>query len=384
MNALSSYTCRWLTEDVEAFRRTVREFVHREFMPVQAQWRANHGPDCGAWKAAGCVGVLLPDLDAEFGGGGGTYAHQAVVLEELTRAGVHFGCVAHGIVGHYIYAYGSEAQKRRWLPCMARGELVAAIAMTEPGAGSDLQAIRTAARRDGDHYVISGSKTFITNARNAGLVCLAARTNPNALGVRGISMIMVETAGLSGYRVGTPLEKVGMHGQDTCEIFFDDARVATSNLLGAVEDKGFSQMMGQLPYERLSIAIMAVASAERAVELTVRHVKERSALGKTLFDLQNTRFKLAECRTRAHIGRVFLDSCVERYIAGRLDEASAAMAKYWLTDTQCRVIDECVQLHGGYGYMLEYPIAQMWSDSRVQRIYGGANELMKELIAWTL
>jgi acyl-CoA dehydrogenase len=287
-------------------------------------------------------------------------------------------------VAHYLLAYGSEEQKRKWLPRMARGERVAAIAMTEPGAGSDLQAIKTSARREGDDYVVNGSKTFITNGSHADLVCLAAKTDARVVGMRGISLIMVETQDLPGYRVGRPLEKVGMHAQDTCELFFDQVRVPAAHLLGSAEGKGFAQMMEQLPYERLSIGVGAVAMAEQAVAITTRYVKERHAFGKPLFDMQNTRFKLAECSTQAHIGRVFLDSCIERFIAGRLDEASTAMAKYWLTEIQCRIVDECVQLHGGYGYMSEYPIARMWTDSRVQRIYAGSNEIMKELIAWSL
>jgi len=290
----------------------------------------------------------------------------------------------HTTVAHYILAYGTEEQKRRWLPRMGRGELVGAIAMTEPGAGSDLQAIQTLARREGDEYAISGSKTFITNGMRAGLVCVAARTNPKAVGMRAISLIVVETDGLAGYRAGRPLEKVGMHQQDTCELFFDSARVPAANLLGPSEGRGFAQLMEQLPYERLQIAVGAVAMAEQAVEITTRYVKERKAFGKPLLDLQNTRFKLAECKTRAQIGRVFLDSCIERYLAGRLDETSTAMAKYWLTEMQCRIVDECLQLHGGYGYMTEYPIARMWADARVQRIYAGSNEIMKELIAWSL
>jgi acyl-CoA dehydrogenase len=287
-------------------------------------------------------------------------------------------------VAHYILAYGNEEQKRKWLPRMARGERVAAIAMTEPGAGSDLQAIKTTALRDGEHYVVSGSKTFITNGAHAGLVCLAVKTDPKVSGMRAISLLMVETEGLTGYRVGRPLEKIGMHGQDTCELFFDGVRVPAANLLGPAEGRGFAQMMEQLPYERLQIALGAVASAEQAIVITTRYAKERKAFGKPLFDLQNTRFKLAECRAKAQIGRVFVDSCIARSIAGQLDEPSTAMAKYWLTETQCQIIDECLQLHGGYGYMTEYPIARMWADSRVQRIYAGSNEIMKELIAWSL
>jgi acyl-CoA dehydrogenase len=377
-----------VNDDVRMFRKTVSQFIEKEFVPHQPRWRENRGPDPESWANAGRAGILLADLPEEYGGGGGTFAHEAVVLEELARAGVHFGSAIQSTVAHYILGYGSEEQKRKWIPRLARGESVAAIAMSEPGAGSDLQAIKTSARRDGEHYVINGSKTFITNGARADLVCLAAKTNPKAIGMRAISLIMVETKDLPGYRVGRALEKVGMHGQDTVELFFDDVRVPVSNLIGgasvANEGRGFSQMMEQLPYERLQIAVGAVAMAEQAVAITARYVKERKAFGRPLLDLQNTRFKLAECKTNAQVGRVFLDNCIERFIAGRLDEPSTAMAKYWLTESQCRIVDECLQLHGGYGYMTEYPIARMWADARVQRIYAGSNEIMKELIAWSL
>ena len=378
------YESSWINDDVRMFRDNVRAFIAKEFVPQQARWRAQHGPDADAWLKAARAGLLLSDVPEAYGGGGGTFAHECVVLEELARAGVHFGSQVHTTVAHYILAYGTEEQKRRWLPRMGRGELVGAIAMTEPGAGSDLQAIQTLARREGDEYAISGSKTFITNGMRAGLVCVAARTNPKTVGMRAISLIVVETDGLAGYRAGRPLEKVGMQQQDTCELFFDSVRVPAANLLGPSEGRGFAQLMEQLPYERLQIAVGAVSMAEQAVEITTRYVKERKAFGKPLLDLQNTRFKLAECKTRAQVGRVFLDSCIERYLAGRLDETSTAMAKYWLTEMQCRIVDECVQLHGGYGYMTEYPIARMWADARVQRIYAGSNEIMKELIAWSL
>ena len=378
------YDSPWLNDDVRMFRTTVRQFIQKEFAPQQARWREQQRPDAEAWTAAGRTGILLTDVPEEYGGGGGSFAHEAVVLEELVHAGVHFGSSIQSIVAHYILAYGSEAQKRDWLPRMARGDLVGAIAMSEPGAGSDLQGIQTMARRDGDHYVINGSKTFITNGGHASLVCLAAKTDAKVAGVKGISLIMIETKGLAGYRVGRSLEKVGMHAQDTCELFFDDVRVPVVNLLGPAEGKGFFQMMDRLPYERLTVGVSAVAMAEHAVAITTAYVKERTAFGKPLIDFQNTRFTLAECKTAAHIGRVFLDNCIERFMAGRLDDITAAMAKYWLTDSQCRIVDECVQLHGGYGYMTEYPIARMWTDSRVQRIYAGTNEIMKELIACAL
>jgi acyl-CoA dehydrogenase len=373
-----------MSDELRTFRSTVRKFMQNEFVPHEARWRKQHGPDADAWARAGETGILLTDIPQEYGGGGGTFAHEAVVLEELARAGIHFGSSVHSVVAHYILAYGSEEQKRGWLSSMARGELVGAIAMSEPSAGSDLQGIKTTARRNGDHYVISGSKTFVTNGSRAGIICLAVRTDPKAAGAKGISLIIVETRNLSGYQAGRALEKVGMHSQDTCELFFDEMRVPVSNLLGPAEGKGLFQIMEQLPYERLMIGVGAVAMAEQAIDITTRYVKERKAFGQSLMDFQNTRFKLAECKTETHIGRVFVDNCIQRFIAGHLDPVTAAMAKYWLTDCQCRVMDECVQLHGGYGYMMEYPIARMWADSRVERIYGGTNEIMKELIGWSL
>jgi len=381
---MANYESPWMNEELRMYRKTVREFIQQEFLPRQAKWREQHRPDAEAWKQAGQTGLLLPDVPDEFGGGGGTFAHQAVVTEELAQAGVHFGCGVQSIVSHYILNYGTDAQKKKWLPAMAQGELVGAIAMTEPSAGSDLQAIKTTARRAGNEYILSGSKTFITNGFHAGLICVAAKTDPKVAGFRGISMIVVEAKDLKGYRVGSSLEKVGMHEIDTCELFFDDVRVPAANLLGTAEGAGFSQMMEQLRYERLMIGVGAVATSEKAVAITIKYAKERKAFGQTLIEFQNARFKLAQCKTEAHIGRVFIDNCVSRFIAGQLDPVTAAMAKYWLTESQCRIVDECVQLHGGYGYMTEYPIARMWMDSRVQRIYAGTNEILEELIGWSL
>ncbi len=374
----------WMNEELQMFRKTVRRFVQEEFVPNEPKWREQHRCDASAWTRAGETGILLTDVPEEYGGGGGTFAHETVVMEELAYGGVHFGSGVHSIVAHYILSYGTEAQKKNWLPRMAGGEIVGAIAMTEPVAGSDLQGIKTTARRQGDCYVINGSKTFITNGWHAGIICLAVKTDALQAGKKGISLVIVETKDLPGYRVGRSLEKVGMHAQDTCELFFDDVRVPASNLLGTEEGRGFYQMMEQLPYERLTVAVAAVAVTEQALAITTRYAKERKAFGKSLVEFQNTRFKLAECKTEAHIGRVFLDDCIERLMAGRLDTATAAMAKYWLTDRQCAIVDECVQIHGGYGYMMEYPIARMWTDSRVQRIYAGTNEIMKELIARSL
>jgi len=373
-----------MSEELRMFRSTVHKFIEKEFAPHQARWRQQHRPDAEAWTKAGELGILLSDVPAEYGGGGGTFAHETIVVEELAQAGIHFASFIQSSVAHYILAYASEDQKRNWLPRMARGELVGAIAMSEPAAGSDIGGIKTVARRDGDSYVINGSKTFVTNGWHAGIVCLAVKTDAKAAGLKGISLVIVETKDLPGYRVGRPLEKVGMHAQDTCELFFDEVRVPASNLLGPAEGLGFSQMMEKMSYERLAIGVAAVATAEQAVAITTEYVKERRAFGKPLIDFQNTRFKLAECKTEAHIGRVFLDNCIERFIVGQLDSVAAAQAKYWLTDCEGRIVDDCLQLHGGYGYMTEYPIARMWADSRVHRIYAGTNEILKELIAWSL
>jgi acyl-CoA dehydrogenase len=382
---MSTYTSPWMNDDLAIFRKSVRQFLRTEFLPQEERWRAQHRIDREAWLKAGRAGFLLADVPEAHGGGGGTFAYTAVVLEELGYAGItSFGCAVQDIVAHYVLAYGSETQRRAWLPRMASGEMVGAIGMTEPGAGSDLQGIKTTARRDGGEYVIDGSKTFITNGWHADLICLAAKTDPTQRGSRTLSLIMVETKDLTGYRVGRTLEKIGQQGQDTCELFFDGVRVPVANLLGPAEGQGFAQMMEQLPYERLLIAVSAVAAMELAVDITARYAKERKLFGGTLMDLQHTRFSLAECKTEAHIGRVFLDSCIERLMAGTLDTATASMAKWWLTDKQCSIADACLQLHGGYGYMVEYPIARIWADSRVQRIYAGANEIMKELVARSL
>lgn len=377
-----TYQSPWMNDELRMFRKTVRDFIQKEFVPKQSRWYQQRSPDSEDWIAAGRVGILLPDMPVEFGGGG-NFAYKVVVLEELAKAGIPFGSTVHSIMAHYILDYGSDEQKHTWLPRLACGGLVGAIAMTEPAAGSDLQGIKTTARRDGDSYIINGSKTFVTNGRHASIICLPVKTNLKAAGPTGISLIIVETKDLPGYHVGSPLEKVGLHGQDTCELFFDDVRVPSANLLGTSEGNGFSQMMEQMPYERLIFSVCAVATAEQAVDITIKYVKERKAFGKSLIDFQNTRFTLAECRTEAHIGRVFIDNCIERFIAGQLDTVTAAMAKYWLTDCQCRIVDKCVQMHGGYGYMMEYPIARMWTDSRVQRIYAGTNEIMKEVIGWS-
>lgn len=379
-----TYESPWMSEETCIFRKNVRQFIQTELAPRQARWHEQHHADPDAWLKAGEAGLLLSEVPAEYGGGGRTFAHEAVILEELARAGIHFGVSIQSIVARYVLVHGSETQKRTLLPRLARGELVGAVAMTEPAAGSDLQGIQTVASREGDQFVINGAKTLITNGCRAGLVCLAVKTDSKATGPKAISLLLVETDGLAGFRAGPALEKLGRHGQDVAELFFNEVRVPVSCLLGSAPGKGFLQLMGQLPYERIAVAVAATATAERAVELTTQYVKDRTAFGKPLLDLQNTRMKLAECKTEAHVGRVFLDSCIERLLDGRLDAITAAMAKYWLTDREFRIVDECLQLHGGRGYLMECPIARMWADCRAERIFAGANEVMKEMIAWSL
>jgi acyl-CoA dehydrogenase len=337
------------------------------------------------WRDAGDLGLLCCSVPEEYGGGGGTFAHDLAVFEAQVKVGdSSFGNQVHsGIVAHYLLAYGTEEQRRRWLPRVCSGEWVGAIAMTEPGAGSDLQGIATRAVRDGDDYVLNGSKTFISNGYSADLVVVVAKTDPDARS-RGISLLVVETADCDGYERGRKLDKIGQRGNDTAELSFTDVRVPVANLLGGEEGAGFGQLMTQLAQERLVLATTAVVAMEAALEVTLDYVKDRQAFGQSIFDFQNTRFTLAECATVTRIARTFLDSCIERHLAGELDATTAAMAKYWLTEQQGKVVDECVQLFGGYGYVREYPIARMYADARVQRVYGGANEVMKEIIARSL
>ena len=379
----------WMSDDVEQFRDSVRKVFEREFAPLEPRWREQHLADRSVWRQAGETGLLCTSIPEAYGGAGGTFAHEAVVAYEQARSLVNsFSINVHsGIVAHYLLAYASEAQKLRWLPRMARGEMVAAIAMTEPGAGTDLQAVRTSARLErgssGNHYVINGAKTFITNGHHADLVCVAVKTDATQR-ARGVSLVMVETADLPGFRRGRLLDKIGQHGQDTAELFFDEVRVPAENLLGGEEGQGFRQLMQQLPRERLLIAVGAAATMQRAVDETLAYVAQRQVFGAPLLAMQNTRFKLAECATEAALAQTFIDRCIEQQLAGTLDVPTAAMAKWSTTDKLCRVTDECLQLHGGYGYMSEYPIARMYTDARVMRILGGANEVMKELIARAL
>ena len=378
---MKPYESPWMDEDLRMLREAVSRYVETEMLPHDARWRAQKHVDRETWRAVGAAGFLLMDVPAEYGGGGGDFRHEAVLYEETARRGISgFGQGVHSIAAHYVLNYGTEEQKQRWLPRMARGELIGAIAMTEPGAGSDLKGIRTRAVRDGDQYVINGSKIFITNGSIATILMLVVRTDPNDRS-RGLSILMVETEGLKGYRVGRVLDKMGMTAQDTSELYFEDVRVPADCLLGGAEGKGMHQLMGDLPYERITIALGGVAAMEGAAAETARYVRERKAFGHAIGEFQNTRFKLAEIFTHARVARTFIDRCIEQLVDGKLDAETAAMAKWWITDIQQKVIDECVQLHGGYGYMNEYLVCRMFADSRVQRIYGGTNEIMKELIS---
>ncbi len=377
-------TSPWMTPELEDLRQAVRRFAEVELTPHRERFSKQQHVDRALWDKAGQMGILCADIPDEYGGSGGTFAHMSVVFEELGYAGdMSFGIHVHAIVAHYILNQGTEAQKQKYLPLLASGAMIGAIAMSEPGAGSDLKGIRTTAVSDGSSYALNGSKTFISNGYLADLVLVVAKTDPQA-GAKGVSLVLVETKACEGFRVGRILEKVGQKGQDTCELFFDNARVPIENVLGGVEGKGFAQLMTELPYERTILGVSGVAAIERALQLTVTHTRERKAFGQALIEMQNTRFVLAEIKTEATIARIFIDRCIEDMVAGRMDAVRASMAKYWISDLQCKVVDQCVQLFGGYGYMLEYPIAQMYVDARVQRIYGGANEIMKEIIARSL
>jgi acyl-CoA dehydrogenase len=378
----------WMSEELILLSRSMARFVSRELAPFAAQWERDRCVDRDAWKKLGAAGFLCVSIPEEYGGGGGGYGHEAVIAQELARAGLGGGIgtgigVSCGIVAHYILAYGTEDQKQRWLPAMARGELIGAVAMTEPGTGSDLQNVQTSARRAGETYIINGQKTFISNGQNAGVILVVARTDGVA-GAGGISLLAVEADKVDGFRRGRNLEKLGMHAQDTSELFFDDVTVPAENLLGGVPGRGFVQLMQQLAWERLSVALNATVAMERAVAVTLDYVRDRRAFGKTIFDFQNTQFVLAECQTNATVARIFVDQLMVRLLVGELDAVTAAMAKLWTTETLGKVADQCLQLHGGYGYMKEYPISSLWADARVSRIYAGANEIMKLIIARSL
>ncbi|MDO8705907.1 MAG: acyl-CoA dehydrogenase family protein [Sulfuricaulis sp.] len=374
----------WMNEELELLRDTAIRFVESEMAPQDeaARHRGHVGHEL--WLKAGALGLLCADIPTEFGGGGGDFRHCAVIYGEMTRralTGMNVG--SHDIVAHYLLNHGTLAQKQRYLPRMASGELVGAIAMSEPSAGSDLQGIRTRAERVGDAYVVNGSKTFISNGHLAGLVMVVAKTGA-ARGTQGTTIMIVEPKDLPGYRVGRLLDKIGMRAQDTAELFFDDMRLDADSVLGGVEGNGFFQMMSDLPYERVIISASVVATMEGAYEATLRYTREREAFGKPIAQFQNSKFKLAEIATNVKVARVFVDRCIEDLVAGRLDTAGASMAKLWTTELQGKVIDECLQLFGGYGYVNDYPIARMYVDARITRIFGGTSEIMKEVISRAL
>jgi acyl-CoA dehydrogenase len=375
----------WMDEDLQLFRDSLRRHIADDLAPHAEQWRAQKMVSREAWKSLGAIGALCPSVPEAYGGVGGSFAYEAMVIEALERgvSEMSVGFSVHSaIVAHYLVAYGSEEQKKRWLPGMVSGEIIGAIAMTEPGAGSDVQSIRTTALKQGNVYKLNGQKTFITNGQLAGLILVAAKTDPKQ-GAKGTSLFLVDGSS-PGYRRGRNLDKIGLQASDTSELFFDDVELPPDALLGAEEGKGFAQMMQQLPQERLALAIGGIAAMERAVEITIEYCKDRQAFGKPILEFQNTSFKLAELVTECRVGRAFVDDCIARHVAGTLDGATASMAKMWISQKQNEVVDSCLQLHGGYGYMREYEIARRFVDARIQKIYGGTNEIMKLLIARTL
>lgn len=375
----------WMTEDHVAYGDTVRQFLSRELTASMERWTAQGYVESDFWRKAGDVGILGASIPECYGGGGLDRTFDAVAFLEYSRTGdTGWGLGVHNIAAHYILGYGTEDQKKRWLPGLVSGQRIGAIAITEPGSGSDMKSISTRARKQGDTYRISGSKIFITNGQTANLLCVVTKTDPGA-GSRGISIIVVDTEEVDdGFRRGRKLKKLGMQRQDTSELFFDELSVPAENLLGGVEGQGFYQLMHQLSWERLIIGFMALGACERALEVTLEYVKGRRAFQKRLMDFQNTRFKLAEVATKVEVLRAFVDQAVAEFLAGNYDGSRAAMMKWWATQTQCEIVDECLQLHGGYGYTMEYPIAELYTDARVQKIYGGTNEIMKDLIARSL
>ena len=385
MSVLQTPTPAWKTDDLELFEDEVGKFFSRELAPHVEKWREQGKVDRWAWEKAGEQGLLCMSMPEEYGGAGGNFAHEQIFLEQQCYAGVEgFGAGLHNcIVAPYILHYGTEEQKKRWLPRMATGELVGAIAMTEPGTGSDLQAVRTTAIKSGNQYVLNGSKTFITNGQTANIIIVVSKTDPSE-GAKGVSLMVVETDEVEGFERGRNLKKLGNKAQDTSELFFNDVKIPTENLLGTEEGQGFIQLMEQLPQERHQIAVGAMAQIERALTLTIDYVKERQAFGRPVMAFQNTQFVLAECKAKATMARVFVDSCTQQLLDGKLDAATASMGKMLLTDMCGEIVDKCLQLHGGYGYMDEYPISRLYADCRVERIYGGTNEIMKLLIARTL
>src|SRR5947209_5002728 len=385
MNVLNLPPASWMSEDVVLLEEQARRFIAAEYVPELERWNDRGMYEREVWTKAGAAGLLCPAIPEQYGGAGGNFAHEAVISRELSLAGFDsFGAPLHsGIVAPYILHYGTEEQKRRWLPRLVTGELIGAIAMSEPGTGSDLQGVRTTAKKSGNCYVVNGSKTFITNGQHANLIIVVAKTDPSA-GAKGVSLMVVETEDAPGFRRGRKLKKLGLDSADTSELFFEDVKLPGENLLGRDEGQGFAQLMTDLPRERLIVAVHAQAMIERALALTLDYVKQRQAFGKKIIEFQNTQFVLAECKSEATIARVFHDHCIERYLGGTLDTVTASMAKYWLTDLQGKIIDRCLQCFGGYGYMEEFPISRMYRDARVSRIYAGTNEIMKLLIARSL
>ena len=385
MDVLNVPRPAWMTEDLVLLEDQARRFMAAEFAPHVERWNEDHLYPREVWSKAGQAGLLCAGIPEKYGGAGGTFAHEAVIDREFSLAGLDaFGAPLHsGIVAPYILRYGTEEQKKRWLPRLATGELIGAIAMSEPGIGSDLQAVRTTAVKKGNGYLLNGSKTFITNGQHANLIVVVAKTDPKER-AKGVSLMVVETDDASGFRRGRRLKKLGLDAADTSELFFEDVMLPAENLLGTQEGQGFAQLMSDLPQERLIVAVHAMAMIERALRLTIDYVKERQAFGKKVIEFQNTQFVLAECKTEATLAKVFLDHCIGEHVAGKLDTVTASMAKYWITDTQGKIIDRCLQLFGGYGYMEEYPISRMYRDARVMRIYAGTNEIMKVLIARSL
>lgn len=378
---IDTYKPRWYTAEVEALGDMVRRFTAEMITPNQERYFAEGATDRALWRKAGDLGIILPDIPEAYGGSGGTFAHEAVVAHELCLAGDASwrpGKQIHVIAAHYIARHGTPEQKLKYLPRLASGEMIAGMGMTEPGGGTDLQNLRTRAIRQGDRYVVNGSKTFITNGSTADLLVLAVKTDPTQK-ARGVSLILFETA-TAGFRVGRRLNKVGLHGSDTCELFFDDCEVPVDSVLGGTEGQGFFQMMNDLTYERALVGINCAAVMEHAYRVTVAHAKERPMFDKRLIDLQHTRFELAEVKTVATVARVFADFTVERMVDGTMTTELASMSKWWISDRQCELVSRCLQVFGGHGYMLEYPIARMFVDARIEPIYGGANELMKDLI----
>jgi acyl-CoA dehydrogenase len=375
----------WMSEDLVLLEEQARRFLATELVPHVERWTEDGIMAREAWNKLGEAGLLCAGIPEEYGGAGGTFAHETLINREFALAGLdQIGAPLHsGIVAPYIMRYGTEEQKQRWLPKLATGEMVGAIAMSEPGTGSDLQGVKTSAKKSGNGYALNGSKTFITNGQHANLIVVVAKTDASA-GHKGISLMVVETDDAPGFRRGRKLNKLGMDWADTSELFFEDVKLPAEGLLGPEEGQGFIQLMNDLPQERMIVATAAIGMIERALRLTIDYVKERKAFGKAIIDFQNTQFELAECKSEATIGRVFHDHCVERHLAGQLDTVTASMAKYWLTDLQNKIVDRCLQLFGGYGYMDEYPISRMYRDARVQRIYAGTNEIMKIVIARSL